>query len=138
HQDRPSNNATTPAITPRARIKLPPANQQQQWLLLDRALSAALASSFTSKSIKQSSIHSLTETLSAVVYSSMCELFGIKKSELQERRQPKPNKRLLELKKAKKELKKARRSAIRKHGKDSVETLSRSWFMLVHEHSSLR
>ena len=93
------------------RLKIPPAHDRVKWKAFDARLSDILADEFPAEIFSTASSNELASKLSSVLYDALLDNFEkVKDIEKREPYTPKENKRLIELRKEKKELKKARQA----------------------------
>ena len=130
------------ATETRERLKLPPAHDTTEWNALNNSLLKKLALSLPDSVFQSESASQIAGKISSIVYTSLKDKFGGHeepiKHEVKTKR--KPNKRLAELRKEKKELKKARQLLHRNGQKNTAadKANSKRWFQVMHEHARLR
>jgi hypothetical protein len=124
-----------------ARLKLPPTHDKSGWSKIDKLLSDALAVELPATFFDSASSSDIASKLSKTIHSVLSANFTMEEK-VDKKPGPveKPNKRMAQLRKEKRELKKARQLLHRSgcKGTSADKANSRRWFEVMREHSRLR
>ena len=140
HDTRPSNEGKAAApVTDR--LKLPSAKEKSKWNTFNSVLSQELERLLPSHIFETLSAPVIADKLTDILYSNLLKAFEVQKpAEKREVPVEKPNRRMVELRNEKKELKKARQVLHRSGCKNTAadRANSRRWFEVMHEHAALK